>query len=49
MGSSSLQQWARNLEAAHDELVRRDGALESYRVVFQKAYGSPSTEIGLAL
>jgi len=67
----TLQQWARNLEAAHDELARRygertcrlfqlylwgcahqfrrDGALESYRVVFQKAYGSPSTEIGLAL
>lgn len=67
----TLQQWARNLEAAHDELARRygertyrlfqlylwgcahqfrrDGALESYRVVFQKAHGSPSTEIGLAL
>jgi len=67
----TLQQWARNLEAAHDEIARRygertcrlfklylwgcahqfrrDGALESYRVVFQKAYGSPSTEIGLAL
>lgn len=67
----TLQQWARNLEAAHDELARRygertyrlfqlylwgcahqfrrDGALESYRVVFQKAQGSPSTEIGLAL
>lgn len=66
----TLQQWARNLEAAHDELARRygertyrlfqlylwgcahqfrrDGALESYRVVFQKAHGSPSTEIGLA-
>jgi cyclopropane-fatty-acyl-phospholipid synthase len=28
---------------------RRDGELESYRVVFQKAHGSPSTEIGLAL
>jgi cyclopropane-fatty-acyl-phospholipid synthase len=67
----TLQQWARNLEAAHDELVRRygkrtfrlfqlylwgcahqflrDGQLESYRVVFQKANGGPSTEIGLAL
>ena len=67
----TLQQWARNLEAAHDELARRygertyrlfqlylwgcahqfrrDGELESYRVVFQKAHGSPSTEIGLNL
>jgi cyclopropane-fatty-acyl-phospholipid synthase len=67
----TLQQWARNLEAAHDELVARygkrtyrlfqlylwgcahqflrDGQLESYRCVFQKAYGGPSTEIGLAL
>jgi cyclopropane-fatty-acyl-phospholipid synthase len=67
----TLQQWARNLEAAHDELARRygertyrlfqlylwgcahqfrrDGELESYRIVFQKAHGSPSSEIGLAL
>lgn len=67
----TLQQWARNLEAAHAELARRygertyrlfqlylwacahqfqrDGALESYRVVFQKALGSPSSELGLAL
>jgi cyclopropane-fatty-acyl-phospholipid synthase len=67
----TLQQWARNLDAAHGELAqrygertyrlfqlylwgcahqfRRDGALESYRIVFQKAQGSPSTEIGLAL
>jgi len=28
---------------------QRDGALESYRVVFQKAHGSPSSELGLAL
>lgn len=67
----TLQQWARNLEAAHDELARRygertyrlfrlylwgcahqfrrDGELESYRIVFQRAQGSPSTEIGLSL
>ena len=67
----TLQQWARNLEAAHDELARRygerayrlfqlylwgcahqfrrDGALESYRIVFQKAHGSPSTDIGLSI
>jgi cyclopropane-fatty-acyl-phospholipid synthase len=65
----TLQNWARNLEAAHDELARRygertyrlfqlylwgsahqfqrDGELESYRVVFQKSLGAPSTEIGL--
>jgi cyclopropane-fatty-acyl-phospholipid synthase len=67
----TLQHWARNLEAQHDELVRRygqrtyrlfqlylwgcahqfrrDGQLESYRCVFQKANGHPSAEIGLAL
>lgn len=67
----TLQHWARNLEAAHEDLARRygertyrlfqlylwgcahqfrrDGALESYRIVFQKAHGSPSTEIGLDL
>ena len=65
----TLQAWARNLEAAHDELaprfgertyrlfqmylwggahqMQRDGTLESYRIVFQKSLGSPSTEIGL--
>ncbi|HWM41940.1 MAG TPA: class I SAM-dependent methyltransferase [Burkholderiales bacterium] len=67
----TLQQWARNLEAAHDALARRygertyrlfqlylwgcahqfrrDGALESYRIAFQKAQGSPSTDIGLSI
>jgi cyclopropane-fatty-acyl-phospholipid synthase len=65
----TLQAWARNLEAARDELARRfgertyrlfqmylwggahqmqrDGTLESYRMVFQKSLGSPSSEIGL--
>jgi cyclopropane-fatty-acyl-phospholipid synthase len=65
----TLQAWARNLEAAHDELaarfgertyrlfqmylwggahqLQRDGILESYRIVFQKSLGSPSSEIGL--
>jgi cyclopropane-fatty-acyl-phospholipid synthase len=65
----TLQAWARNLEAAHDDVVpivgeriyrlfqlylwggayqlKRDGALESYRLVFQKSYGAPSSEIGL--
>jgi cyclopropane-fatty-acyl-phospholipid synthase len=65
----TLREWARRLEAAHDELARgfgettyrlfrlylwatahclgRDGALESYRVVFQHGAGQPSTEIGL--
>jgi len=27
----------------------RDGELESYRIVLQKAHGAPSREIGLAL
>lgn len=65
----TLQAWARNLEAAHDELVprvpewvyrlfqiylwagahqlKRDGALESYRVLFQKSFGGPSSAIGV--
>lgn len=65
----TLQSWARNLEAARDELIpkygartyrlfqlylwgcarqfQRDGELESYRIVFQKAQGASSAEIGL--
>ena len=64
----TLQAWARNLEAARDDvlpmvgeqvyrlfrlylwggahLLQRDGRLESYRVVFQRASGRPSSEIG---
>src|SRR5713226_3086895 len=65
----TLQAWARNLEAAHEELaarfgervyrlfqiylwagarLHRDGGLESYRVLFQKARDLPSTEIGVS-
>ncbi|HEV8531335.1 MAG TPA: class I SAM-dependent methyltransferase [Methylomirabilota bacterium] len=64
----TLQAWARNLEAAHEELaarfgervyrlfqiylwagahLHRDGGLESYRVLFQKARDLPSAEIGV--
>ncbi len=28
--------------------LKRDGALESYRVLFQKSFGAPSSGIGLA-
>ena len=64
----TLQAWARNLDAARDDILplvgekvyrlfrlylwggahrlQRDGSLESYRVVFQRASGRPSSEIG---
>ncbi len=65
----TLRQWARNLEAVREEVVRRfgertfrifqtylwggahnmqrKGRLESYRVVFQKSVGRPSSGIGV--
>lgn len=65
----TLQAWARNLEAAKDQLVARvgeqvfrlfqlflwgganlflrDGSLESYRIVFQRSSGLPSSHIGV--
>jgi cyclopropane-fatty-acyl-phospholipid synthase len=64
----TLQAWARNLEAAREDVLpivgeqvyrlfrlylwgcahqlQRNGWLESYRVVFQRAVGRPSSEIG---
>jgi len=64
----TLQAWARNLEAAREQVLplvgekvyrlfllylwggahqlQRNGRLESYRVVFQRAAGRPSGEIG---
>src|SRR5919202_4054040 len=66
----TLQAWARNLEAAHEEVLpivgdqvcrlfrlylwgcahqlQRNGLLESYRVVFQRAHGRRSSELGCA-
>jgi cyclopropane-fatty-acyl-phospholipid synthase len=64
----TLQAWARNLEAAHEELsarfgervfrlfqiylwagahLHRDGGLESYRALFQKARDLPSVNLGI--